>query len=495
MTIIKVSKSIFSKHKTINSALSVANHNDTIEVGPGTYVEKINIRKDLKIIGAASGSETVLNCEIYIDQNVELENLVIKPYSENLTHGIKVVGKKTIIKNCNISGMKGSGIHVGRLGHLHIEKSRIAENETGISVYGKAYIEKCVFSKGEKFGLYITGTTVEVKESEFSDHHSTQIFIEASQVNITNTKILNGKSTGITVKNSRVSIEDCEISYHFYSQILISEGSNVKLYRNKIYSGYETGIIVEGMSLIQMKYCQVYENEEIQIAIIEESEGQIANCKIYNGKSNGIVFMEKSFGLLENCSIFGHKNESPQIVIKSESNPFIKSTQIFDGQSYGVWFKEKSLGTIEGCDIFRNTGEFQVYIAEGSQPTIKDTTVKDGRSYGIYISDGRPIIENCQVSSHTLDNIFYERKNNDSGTNTNNEKKKKKPSEDKVTKNYEELIGFNPYEMDDEELKRKLYSEQKKWINRTNAPTMDKRQHAERMLQLIEDIKKEMVYH
>jgi hypothetical protein len=114
---------------------------------------------------------------------------------------------------------------------------------------------------------------------------------------------------------------------------------------------------------------------------------------------------------------------------------------------------------------------FMTFMGFYLPKTSKNTRVFDKGDDGIITEGSNPEIENNRLIETEQDTDYSS----------------------KQKTNYTKNLGFNPHEFDQEELKIKLEEEQKKWLRRINAPKLDKRQEAERMLEEIDNIKQKLL--
>ena len=56
--------------------------------------------------------------------------------------------------------------------------------------------------------------------------------------------------------------------------------------------------------------------------------------------------------------------------------------------------------------------------------------------------------------------------------------------------NFMKALGDDPRQLGKEEIEKRIVDAQKKWLKRINAPSLERRQEAERMLVVIEEVQK-----
>lgn len=367
MSQLTVSKGFFSRYKTISSAILAANPGDEIYVEPGTYVENINIDKDIQIIGKGH------NESITIVGHVRLTGLNIK---NALLTGVTI--------NNNVEKY---AVEISR-GALTIEDCTILSTKGRASIIIQGFESKPI-----------------IKNCQIRNSVSTGILItKGANPIIQNCEIYNGKETGITVtEKGQGTIERCIIYGHKSSAILIDTGANPHIKNCKLFNNQGNGLFVRDEGYGTLESCEVFGNVYANICTVTEGNPHIIDSKIYDGKENGLWIKEEGKGTLENCEIFGNKLANIEIATKGDLR--IKDCKIYKSEEFGVSIKEEGKGTIENCEIFENNYS-NVYITSGGNPYIKDCQLYKSEKNGIWVNEhGRGTLENCEIFENAYANI------------------------------------------------------------------------------------------
>lgn len=488
----------------INSSKLIMNHCEIEEHKEAQiYVEQSKIEIHSSKIHGGTGlgiclmfeSEGVIqDCDIY--QHGELPQIGLKEFCNILlqqsriyssgAQGIYFENSKGVIKDCTFYENNWRQIDV-------TEESKVEILDT-----------KIYRGQDETNGLVVTdASTAEIMNCIFSDHDFPQIVVnEKSKFLLRDSQIVDGRDTmGIRIVEATGLIEKCEFRNNGeYPQIVIEEKSLVTINSSQVHSGKGIGIVINNAEGI-MKDCDIYNNILTQLQIEADANAEVTRCRIYDGPTHGIRVSTGARANIQDVSVYGHYGEYAQVVIKEGANPVFQRCRIFNGSHDGIFIFERALGIIEDCYIYNNVNN-NFCIVKGSEPILRRNRILNG-NVGVYLDNANPIIENCIFEDHLYDDLYMDgnskpvlfqnefnsvKEQEKSGTDATNNSKQSSPSE-----KYEEILGFNPYEIEVEELKVRLIQVKKKWISRMNAPSMEKRQEAERVLKLIEDLEKELL--
>ncbi|NPE28061.1 hypothetical protein HNV12_08810 [Methanococcoides sp. SA1] len=227
-------------YATIQEAVDAAIDGDTILVYPGTYVENVDINKELTII-AESGPDvtTVQGVPEVVDYVFEL------PWNET-------------VNNVTISGFTVTG----------------ATSHNGIGVFDSSHNEL-------RHNIISGGVTV----------------VGVWDITMINNTVISG---GIDLDSFCIGIlENNEVFSSSWNGINIRGQSHVTLVNNTIYENDGTGIVMWDFADGYIYNNTIYGNEA-GIAISRHSYGKIANNTIYGNDEVGIKISSDSWGDIYN---------------------------------------------------------------------------------------------------------------------------------------------------------------------------------------------------
>ncbi|UOE94783.1 right-handed parallel beta-helix repeat-containing protein [Alkalihalobacillus sp. LMS39] len=433
-----VSKKFFSKYKTISDAIRDAKPGFKVFVEPGTYYENIIIDKDVEIIGKGSVDDIVL-------------------FSINIS---------AIKMQTECASVRGITIRQGGKVEEKIGYSAVS------SYMGSLTLENCVISSEIGIGIIVT---------------------EEGNPIIRECKIYSNKDSGVVFLGGSGIIENCEIYNNGSANVEISSEADPVLRGCKIYNSKQWGVVVMKKGRGTMENCEIYSNALDNVVIISEGYPVLKSCKIYSSEESGVSVVYEGRGTLENCEIYS--NAKPNVVIDNKGDALLKSCKIYSGEQSGVLVKGKSRGIIEDCYIYDHRHDHQIHL-QGTIGVLRNTRIIDGGNYGIYVESGYPLIYYCTIKNHLVEDIYTDEYSMSSILLENESlERETKSRDDKPTNQskYEQIFGFNPYDLEQEELKLWLLEEQKKWLKRINAPSLERRQEAEQMLEIIGEAEKELL--
>lgn len=157
-------------YKSINEALFIAQNNDTIYVGPGTYNEKLIINKPIKLIGAGSGKTIIDNNDISSNPEIiiiESDSCLIDGFTitnskfilngSDFIIGIKIFSSSNVIKNNSIINLNHCISLDQNVEENIIENNIISNNNIGIEIWNafNNRIMKNTITNSTQSGVFI----------------------------------------------------------------------------------------------------------------------------------------------------------------------------------------------------------------------------------------------------------------------------------------------------------------------------------------------------
>lgn len=401
------------------------------------------------------------------------------------------------IKNSQLHGSDYTAVlfeqSFGTLEHCQIYNN--GARQLSIKDQSKVQIVQCeVFNgKPETNGLLISGqSSVGIINSVIKEHEYPQIYVEEqSQIHMMKSKVIDGKdSTGIRMISGRGLIDDCEfVNNGEFPHIALEEQSDVTIQNCKIYDGGGIGIAVDQSNAV-IDRCELFRNHHTQIDVDNEATAEITQCKIYDGQSHGIRVAARATAHVEDVFVYHHQGELAQVVVKEEANPTFKNCQIYDGAGDGVLIFNNGRGTFEDCAVF-NHADANFCIAQQSAPILRRNRIYNGK-LGVFVEGANPYIENCVFDNHLYDDLYFdEHCNPELIHNEFTSIRDERPVDPAAM--FEQALGFNPFALEPEALRVKLVAENRKWLHRLNAPSAGKRQQAERAIELIDELQKQLL--
>lgn len=164
-----------------------------------------------------------------------------------------------------------------------------------------------------------------------------------------------GEWCGVDIAQGRLELEGCDISSESLADVVIRDGADPRLRRNKIHGG----------------------------------EGQ-----------GGVLIYNNGLGTLEDNEIT--ESSTSGVEIRRGGNPSLRRNQIHDNTEDGVYVHENGLGTLEDNDITAN-GYGGVEIMTGGNPTLRGNRINHNKSHGIIVHQGgRGVIEDNDLTDNRI---------------------------------------------------------------------------------------------
>ena len=269
---------------TITEAIEASEWGDTILVGPGVYKESIvltDAKGDGLILKSVEGPATTSIA--YGEAATVNEAVVTFQRCSNSTQLIgftidgRGVAKRGILANSNsvpvlhdlvIDGAD-YGIACHRNSQPYIRETTI--QKTGIAGLfvqgGSADVKDCRFVQGEKFGVYIRGTSDPVKLRDIKVTENAQVGIQAmeGEFEVIGADVLNNGDTGLILQDVSPLIRNVNVDGHANIGIVI-EASSAQIINSTIANN-QFGIIASIEGEPRIVGCKFDANEAYHIGI------------------------------------------------------------------------------------------------------------------------------------------------------------------------------------------------------------------------------------
>lgn len=259
---------------TIHEAIEASENGDTILVGPGTYTESILLSEtkgDGLIIRSTEGSAHTTIAFADSTEGNPNESVVTFQRCTNSTQfvGFRIDGRgvarrgiltnsdsKPVLVDIFVDGCEyGIAAHRGSRPYL---RDITAQNSVTADLFisgGSADVRNALFTKAEKFGVYIGSASEEVR--------------------LRDVRIVDNGQVGLQAAESALSFEDGEVARNGDTGIILNDTSPTL--RNLTISGHSNiGIVMEICSGT-LENCTISDNQYGAVSSIEGSP-RIFNC-------------------------------------------------------------------------------------------------------------------------------------------------------------------------------------------------------------------------
>lgn len=208
-----------STFSSIQSAVTVADSGDTIQVAPGIYTEQVTINKHLTLIGSGGRSQTIIRAPATLAQDWQRITVIVEIGVDNPPTPPRVT-----MRNFTVSGPAGNpDVGIGVYGGAHLELSSVDVTD----------IRTPLTSGFNQDG----GTAIGVGRSDNKRFPGGQV----GDATITDVNLINYGDHGITVfrSGSRANIEQCHVTGHgsaFQAGIMVGQNATAMVVDNEVSS-------------------------------------------------------------------------------------------------------------------------------------------------------------------------------------------------------------------------------------------------------------------
>lgn len=150
-----------SGYTTISSAIDAASSNDTVYVKSGFYIEKVNINKQITLLGAGYETTTIQDAShaLYISSsNVKVNGFTFYSSGENTVY---VGSSDFVISNCVIDGIgTKASLYNNASGNVTVNNCVFRDTDQGVwQSSGTININNCLFYNTSSYAIYLNSSS------------------------------------------------------------------------------------------------------------------------------------------------------------------------------------------------------------------------------------------------------------------------------------------------------------------------------------------------
>jgi len=440
---------IFINNSILNSGFSIDFHHES-NIFINNSVNHKNLiflyNETNKIINESAGQIYLIDCDNITIQNHDIFNTL---------DGINLVRSEyCIIKECNISSNKGSGIVIG--GFYGVSNNIILENIINSNYKNGIFINNLYSDEdgneidsntlsNNGIGIFLEGNRNIIADNNIFSNRFEGLFIHGDYNKIINNNILYNTENGTRIDGSFNDIINNKIISNFNIGILfgctsecIISGNNIsknscgikaccdgngnQITKNIIESNLENGLYLENINNIVISGNIIFSNLGNGLYIIHSSKNNIKNNIFSNNKLAGIISIYSNHNNIKGNNITKHYEEG--IFILDSINNTIIGNIILENKDGIKLEKSKNNILLDNTIVTGQNGIVVDWYCKNN--TIKHNTIKNNL-LGLYLfaSDSNSIIGNKIVSNKNygiflnfscnniiFENIFYRNKRN-----------------------------------------------------------------------------------
>ncbi|AWE07558.1 right-handed parallel beta-helix repeat-containing protein [Lysinibacillus sp. 2017] len=296
--------------------------------------------------------------------------------------------------------------------HHHSGTQIIVQDQSTFIDYGSS------IEHGEGNGLFASEKSmIELNSTVIQHHQLPQLWIQKSQLNLSNCQIQHGKESGLMLREfSEGTITNTLFAYHKIANVQLTLESLLNMTDSQIHSCQGVGVQVKEKSIINFINTTFADNVLPQLFVTEKSICTVKEATIKNGKQVG-VFVEKDASCsIVDSHIINHENTAITVI---GAELFILDSDISQNKGNGILVVNESTATIENCTFNENnmphiagkekasvsisqskfTGGKSVFMVENCSLNIKESEFLDGTGVQIEIvGQTRATIHKSKVS-------------------------------------------------------------------------------------------------
>lgn len=430
MSRIKVSRSWFSRYRSIQSAILDAEAGTVIEVEPGVYYEDLYIDRYIEIVGVGPREKTIICGKKYATVEMgtgyaTIKNITLTQsrFSKNpiilVTKGalaldqcdvqarkgvgIVVVGDdaEPTIRRCNISSLRNVAILIRGQGKILFEDCQLSSQSDASVILvteGNPLFRKCTITGNPAYGIFIENEGKGKFEecNLYGFNHSPAVGIYGGNPTFRRCTIHDGEESAIVIYRGKGVFEECRIyaTGRDYPAVRVDEQSHPYFQHTVIKNCPGGAFHFEDQSGGVIENCDLMGFiDGAAVSIRTESYPQFIRTKIHDGNLEGISCMEGSKAILESCDLYSFNGDIVSVIADGRLD--ILRSRVYNGHSYGVLYSQKAEGMVQDTEIYGFGKQAAVKIAQAADPYFTGCLIKDSVLGLEIVENGRGTIENC----------------------------------------------------------------------------------------------------
>jgi hypothetical protein len=431
---IRVSRRLFSKHRTIQSALDGAPSGSVIEVEPGVYHEDLWIDRMIEIVGAGAKEEVIILGKKYATIEMSagyavLKNITLRQARNNDSPVVVIHKGALVLDGCEIHAEKGPGISIAvdeaepilrrcqivsqknaailnrSRGKVLFEECRLhseSDMTTILVAEGDPVFRKCTITGTKGYGVFVeeNGKGVFEECNLFGFDHSPAIGIDGGSPSFIRTQIHDGKTSGIVMSRGKGKFEECKIFTvgEIETAIRVLDQSEPKFFACTIKNCPEGAFFFKNGGGGMVDQCELYGFiNKPAIRILNEAGPHILRSRIHDGNKEAVRCEKSGKGILESCELFGFNGDIVSVL--SEANLDLLRCQIYRGHKHGVSLSLKATGIIRDTEIHNFMNASAVHVSKAADPTVIKCFIHDSLVGIEVVENGRGSYDRCRFDN------------------------------------------------------------------------------------------------
>lgn len=272
-------------------------------------------------------------------------------------------------------------------------------------------------------GLYTEGLVIDKPLEIIGDGEPGEVIIQATGAHTVSFKTTMGRISNLSLRQmgggtwrcvdiaqGRLELEGCDIVSQSSGCVVIHDGADPRLRRNRIHDGKQSGVLVQENGQGTLEDNDIFGNTLSGVEIVRGGNPTLRRNRIHDGKTTGILVHTYGQGTLEDNDIFGNAYEG--VEVRTGGSPVLRRNRIHDGHGGGVFVNDNGQGTLEDNDVFGNA-QAGVKISGGSNPVLRRNRIHDGKQIGVFVYEsGRGTLEDNDVFGNAYSGVLIQEEGN-----------------------------------------------------------------------------------
>jgi F-box protein 11 len=172
----------------------------------------------------------------------------------------------------------------------------------------------------------------------------------------------------VDIAQGRLELEGCDISSQSRASILIRNGADPRVRRNRIHDGQQGGVLVQDSGLGTLEDNDITANRYSGVMILTGGNPTVRRNAIRYNRQAGVLVADGGLGTLEDNEITNSGYAG--VEIRHEGNPILRGNRINHNGTHAIWIHSSARGTVEDNDL-RDNAQGPWSVAEDSEPYVK----------------------------------------------------------------------------------------------------------------------------
>jgi SpoVK/Ycf46/Vps4 family AAA+-type ATPase len=436
---LSVSPSGPGSHHSIAAALTAAPDGAAIVIHPGTYPERLELRRHVMLtaqqpgtvvvespagpaLALSAGSAAVSGITLRTTDPhapavavsggaLSLEGCEIETASQTAVEargrGATVSMREGRIRNPSGCGVVISDGAAGTFDRIVIEN--VAADGVVISSGASPVFRDCTIRDVRGVGVSAKGDAQgDVLGCEITRVSGVAVLIGArSATRLTAARIHDISGAGVVVEaQARPVLEDCEIRATGSHGIVLNGGADPAVRRCVITRTDGHGVIVQGQSRGAFSECTVTDTAAAGVVVCGGSDPLFAKCKVHRSAKAALVVTEAAAGTFDGGELraSGHHG----IEITDGANPLLRGVIVAGCRGHGLSVRAEGRGRIEDS-VVEAAESSGMHTASGGYPDVRGTRFTGSGDAGVLVAaEGQVVLRECEIATAGATGVVVE---------------------------------------------------------------------------------------